>query len=283
MSSSDAGRYGGGGHRLSPLTAGAPASLYDDPMAKVLGLDSETSGGTHWFGYGLGAIALTFGFAMGAHALERTDSGSPGVSPQEIDVQAEVVPPPPPPPTPKPEEKPEIQRVAPHEAPPPPSPAQAAKVLTREPDPNEPVDLTGDTIVTGNADTFAGGVTAGNGTSKVAVRTLATVDKPPPPAAIAQPAVDLSRPARLAGGLTWNDCGFPPEADALQIDDASVTIEVEVNADGTKGAVRVLSDPGHGFGGLARSCALGKPFESALDRQGHSIASTKAIRIHFSR
>jgi protein TonB len=282
MSSSGAGRYGGDGHPLSPLAAGAAASVYDDPMARVLGLDSDTSGGTRWLGYGLAAIGLMFGFAVGANAIERTSSTSSGTTAQEIDVQAEVVPPPPPPPTAKPEDKPEVPRVAPHEAPPPPTPAQAAKVLTREPDPNEPVDLTGDTIVTGNADTFAGGTTASNGTSKTAVRDLAPVEKPPPPASVA-PAVDLSRPARLAGGLTWNDCGFPPEADALQIDDASVTIEVDVKADGTQEAVRVLSDPGHGFGRLARSCALAKQFEPALGREGHPIASTKPIRIHFTR
>src|SRR5580658_1721425 len=115
MSSSDAGRYGGDGHPLNPLTAGGAAAVYDDPMASVLGLDSDTSGGTRWFGYGLGAIALMVGFALGARAIERTRSASSGTTTQEIDVQAEVVPPPPPPPTAKPEDKPEVPRAAPHE------------------------------------------------------------------------------------------------------------------------------------------------------------------------
>jgi periplasmic protein TonB len=251
-------------------------------MAKVLGLDSDTSGGMRWFGYGLGAVGLMLAFAVGAQAIERTSAASSGTMPQEVDIQAEVVPPPPPPPTAKPEDKPEVPRLAPHEAPPPPSPAQAAKVLTREPDPNEPVDLTGDTIVTGNADAFAGGTTASNGTSKTAVRTLAPVEKPPRPAAGAPPPVDLSRSPRLAGGLTW-DCGFPPEADALQIDEAYVSIELDVKADGTVAAARVSNDPGHGFGHLARGCALPKMFDPALDREGHPVASTKAFRIHFTR
>jgi len=45
-------------------------------------------------------------------------------------------------------------------------------VLTAESKPDEPLDLTGNTIVTGNADTFAGGFTAGNGTNPNAVHSM---------------------------------------------------------------------------------------------------------------
>ncbi len=139
----------------------APPAPYDDPMAKVLGLDSESSWGpARWVGYGLGgtfAMLLACAIASAVALLVESTNPRAASMPQEIDVQEEVVPPPaPPPPTAKPEEKQEAPRPVAHEATPPP-PAQAGKVLTREADPNEPVDLTGDTIVTGNADGYAGG------------------------------------------------------------------------------------------------------------------------------
>ena len=78
------------------------------------------------------------------------------------------------PPEPEPEAKPAAPPAARSgRAPPPPPPAQAAKVLTQEPKPDEPVDLTGNTIVQGNADTYAGGFTTANGTSSAAVNAAA--------------------------------------------------------------------------------------------------------------
>ena len=285
MSSIETRRSSDGLRSSKVAAAGAAASLYDDPMAKVFGLDSESPGPTHWLGYGLGAVALMLGFAVVTRAVaifvESTNALSPHAISQEIDVQVEAPPPPPPPVAPKAEEKPEAPRPVAHEAPPPP-PAQAGKVLTREADPNEPVDLTGDTIVTGEGE-FAGGLTAANGTSKTAVRELAPVAKPAAPAAAAQPSVDRSRPAKLAGGSEWACDDFPEEANAAQIDDAYVTIQVNVKPDGAAESVRVSSDPGHGFGRLARSCALAKHFEAALDREGHPVDATMTVRIHFSR
>jgi protein TonB len=230
------------------------------------------------------------GFAVATRAVaifvESTNARSSRATPQEIEVQAEA-PPPPPVATTKPEDKPEAPqpKPVPREAPPPPAPAQAGKVLTREPDPNEPVDLTGDTIVTGNAEGYAGGLTAREGTSRTAVRDL-TAEPTPKPAAPAPPTPqgpDRSRPAKLAGGSEWSCDDFPEEANAAQIDDAYVTIQVDVMPDGTPASVRVSSDPGHGFGRLARRCALAKHFEPALDHDGHPLASTIPVRIHFSR
>jgi protein TonB len=278
MSSHDEGRYAGGRGSASA----AAAATYDDPMARVLGLDSESTT-ARWFGYGLGAVALMLGLAVGARAIaifvESTNARPARAITQEIDVQVET-PPPPPPEPPKPEEKQEAPRPVAREAPPPP-PAQAGKVLTREADPNEPVDLTGDTIVTGNAEGYVGGVTASNGTSKTAVREAAPTATQAP-ASAAPPAPDKSRQAKLAGGSDW-DCPFPEEADALQIDDAHVTIQVEVRPDGSPANVTVSSDPGHGFARMARTCALGKHFEAAADRDGHPIDSTMTVRIHFTR
>src|SRR5262249_50686512 len=135
----------------------------------------------------------------------------------------------PPPPPPPPEEKPEPEapkpvavapKAAPREPAPAPAPAQAGKILTQEPDPNAPVDLTGQACVTGNAETYAGGVTVSTGTSKNAVHNLnaspggvpgGTGTKPGPAPAPAGP--DLSRPPSLGSGsgAEW-DCPWPPEA-----------------------------------------------------------------------
>ena len=130
-------------------------------------------------------------------------------------IDIDVPPPPPPPPAPEPEATapapepttpppPPENTPPPKETPPPaPAAAQAGKVLTAEPDPDAPVDLTDQGFVTGNGDRYAGGTTATNGTSQTAVRnpnaraggtpggTGTAPSQAPPP-----PAKDLSRPAR---------------------------------------------------------------------------------------
>ena len=76
--------------------------------------------------------------------------------------------------------EPEAPKPAPAAAPkaptekhaPPPAPAQAGKILTQEPDPDAPVDLTGGRFRDRQRRTYAGGVTANNGTSTTAVRNL---------------------------------------------------------------------------------------------------------------
>jgi protein TonB len=255
----------------------------------VLGLDAATYGPVRWVGYSLGAITLMFAVTTSAAAIERVLRASAGGrSPLSISQEIEVFkeePPPPPPPAPEPETKqepphaPVVQRAAP-----PPAPAEAAKVLTREPDPNEPIDLTGNTIVTGNADAYVGGVTATNGTSKTAVYGATSPSGAPaahtaPPA---PPGPDRSRVASV-GSTEWN-APFPPEADALQIDEAYVTLQVNVRADGTAGEVRIIKDPGNGFGRTARSYALGQHFAVALDHDGQPIVGwTKPFAVHFSR
>lgn len=212
----------------------------------------------------------------------------------EVEIEKE---PPPPEPEPEEEEKPPeepkpVVKEAPQPEDPPPQPpaaAEAAKVLTAEPDPNEPVDMS-DTIVQGNADTYAGGISANAGTSKVAVRNPAavatgvvggtgTAPAPPPP-----PKVDRSRKAGLLGSVDWSDCPFPAEADAEQIDQAFVLIQVKVRADGTPDAVTVVQDPGHGFGREARKCAMRKRYTTALDVDGRPIpGATNAFRVRFDR
>lgn len=197
----------------------------------------------------------------------------------------------PPPPEEKEEPKPVIKEATPPpEAPPqPPAAAEAAKVLTAEPNPNEPVDMT-DTIVQGNAEKYAGGISANNGTSKNAVTNPAaqptgvpggtgTAPAPPPP-----PKVDRSRKAGLLGSTDWSDCPFPAEADAEQIDRSFVTIQVRVKPDGSPESVTIVEDPGHGFGREARKCAMRKKYQFALDIDGNPIPSvTNPVRVRFER
>jgi protein TonB len=212
----------------------------------------------------------------------------------EIDLDTEKPPPPPPPPPPpEPEPPPPAREAAPPKEapPPPPSPAQAGKVLTQEADPDEPVDLTGEGFVTGNADRYVGGVTSNEGKSTQPVRKAATNDgvangvgttkAPPPP-----PAQDLSRPAAPVSGGGWKDCGFPSEADVENVNQAVVTLVVTVDPDGRAKSVNVVSESpsGLGFGKQARTCALRKPFQAGLDVAGKpATRSTAPFNVRFVR
>lgn len=220
----------------------------------------------------------------------------------EVDLAEEPPPPPTPPPAPEPEpEAPEPEPPPPtpppqnqpppppsNEPPPPPAAAEAGKVLTAEPDPNEPVDLTDMGFVSGTGERFAGGVTAAAGTSKVAVRDPRAVPTGVPggtgsPKAPPAPIVDRSRAPTLRGGDRW-DCGFPAEADMDQIDFAIATIVVTVGPDGRAQSVSVVKDPGHGFGRQARQCALRKAFTPGLDRDGRPVTrTTPPINVRFTR
>jgi protein TonB len=206
-------------------------------------------------------------------------------------LEIELAPPPPEPPPeekpPEPEEKPPKEEEPPPPAnAPPPAPAQAGKVLTADPDPDEPVDLTGNTFVQGTGDTFAGGVTSSTGTSKTAVREASPVgsaDAPPSKAVAPGPAApDRSREATPLSG-SWNDCGFPAEADIEQINNARVVLSVTVSADGQAKSATVIQDPGYGFGALAKRCALRKSYRPALDRTGNSTTATQVVKINFLR
>jgi protein TonB len=281
---------------LSGLSGAGAAPFYDgydDPMSRVLGMDDRVTGLGAWFGFTSGGTLLMVGLMALVSVvawLHRVEAQA-AEAPAEVDVMREEAPPPPP--TAQPDEhKSEPApppRAMPHEAPPPPppAPAQAGKVLTAEPDPNEPVDLTGNTIVTGNADSYAGGSTSAGGTSTTAVRGTPSPTGVPgglgrPSPAPAPPGPDRSHPAVLGGGKEWN-CPFPAEADAAQVDEARVQLEVEIRGDGVAGAANVLKDPGYGFGRAARQCALRQRHTPALDHDGNPIPSTIRVNVHFSR
>jgi len=276
-----------------------------NPFARVFELDSRTVRK----GLAIGIVGALLVHAAGASEAARLANGVGGWA---FDLRSSVheyfsrlyevemvnAPPPPPPPE-KPPAEPEPEAPKPLAAAPksasqdepPPAPAQAGKILTQEPNPDEPVDLTGQGFVIGNAETYAGGVTANTGTSKAPVRNFNAVPGGVPggtgtkPGPTALPATDLSRSASILGGANteW-DCPFPPEADAEQIDFQRVQIVVAVRPDGTPQDVRVLGDPGHGFGRAARQCAMRQRYSPALDREGRPVlSSSPPIWVKFNR
>lgn len=288
------------GKANGPYRAAATSAVLDDPMARVLDTGSRVPGeamiaGAILLHVALGAGAIAVGLYEDIHAWQRgiRDVVAYALSQYEVDVVKDTPPPPPPeaekPPEPEPEKAPPPPPT-PQDAPPPP-PTEAAKVLTQEPKDNEPVDLTGNAFVTGNAETFKGGQasTQGKGDKPVynpaaantgVVGGTGTAPAPPPP----PPKEDKSRVAGLLGSSDWNDCPFPGEADAEQIDRQAVLIKVHVKPDGSPESVDVVQDPGHGFGREARKCAMRKKYAAGLDANGQPVASvTKPFRVRFER
>lgn len=281
-------------------TPAVAAPVGDEPLGRVLGL----GGNEHPILVAAIVLALlghvTAGkgvFRTFPYLRELATTVRKGVHDRlhsQVDIDVEK-PPPPPPPPPVPEKEPEPPPPSDKAPPPPPeaaakppAAAEAGKVLTAEPDPDEPVDLTGEGFVTGTSDRFAGGVTATKGTAKTAVRSAqaaatgtgtGTGPVAPPPA----PTVNLSRAAGPLPG-DWNDCGFPPEAEAEGINFARVLVSVTVRPDGRARAVSVLKDPGYGLGSWARQCAMRKTYQIALNATGQAVEqTTPPFNIKFTR
>lgn len=179
---------------------------------------------------------------------------------------------------------------------PPPQPipkaAEASRVLTS----NEPVlDLTDkNTIINGNNDEASHGAVARDGKGNEGAdtknaspqgNTTANVPLPPPQAPPpGPPPPDRSRAASLASKDGWSWCPFPAEADAAQIDEAVVTLQVIVAPDGKPRRVSVVADPsGNGFGREATRCAMRVRYNTGLDRAGNPIEGTVTFNVRFSR
>jgi outer membrane biosynthesis protein TonB len=268
-----------------------------DPMNAVIDLDKKKAGLST--GIVLSTIAqilfvLGIGFITSWGLMSWTQRVQAEIRARlradyEIEIKEEQPPPEPekePEPTPQPVQA--VQQVHNNNAPPPPAaPAAAAPALTANPD--DVVDLT-NTIVTGDGG-GGGAVQMNNGTGSGAATAVATgvpggtgapsaapAPVAPPPA----PTVDKSRAAREVSG-NWRWCPFPAEADMAQIDEARVTMEVTLRADGTPERARVLADPGNGFGAQARSCAMRAKYTGALDRDGNPIPTTFRFNVTFSR
>lgn len=210
-----------------------------------------------------------------------------------IEVPKETPPEPPePPPADEPEPTQEVQAPADPIKETAAQPATAGKVMAAEADPDAPVDMTGFTMVQGDGDRFAGGTTASYGTSDTAVRNPKTSKdgvkggegtKPKPPPPPPDPAKSKAR-AAAARGTNWSSCGFPAQADMEQIDFARVRLSVTVDPSGKAKAVQVISDPGNGFGSLARQCAFRMVYSPALAADGSpTTASTPPFTVTFTR
>lgn len=245
--------------------------------------------------------------ALGAHLVvlgaavisERRPGAPAAVAPVTL-VDIELPPPPavlpaPEPPAPEPAPRaraqpaprsrpvPEPPRAEPPPAPPPreappPAAAQAGQVLAAVAEAPGPAEA----VVTGDGASYAGGTTESGGTSQRAVHDRNARAGGVEGGTGSHLAADLSRPPRLAGGVDW-DCDFPPEADDAGIDEAVVTLRVEIAADGRVLSAVATDGGGHGFGRQARRCALEKRWQPGLDRAGRPMDGVALIRVRFER
>ncbi len=298
------GRAKGARGGKTPLRRGpsAPGRSGRDPLAGVLTLGPRIPVAVMVAAAVL-AVSVHAGAAVGAvqaavlHAFAswardvRTTVSSHLAQTYDVDfTKPAEKPPEPPPPPPEEKEPPKPIVKAPKDEPPPPPPAaaDAAKVLTQEPAKDEPVDLTDKGFISGNADTAVGGVTQIGGTAKVATNNIAAVATGTPGGTGgvgAPPAVkvDRSRTARIANLENLTRCPFPAEADAEQVDEAAVSIEIRVSVDGRAENVSITRDPGHGFGREARKCALREKYLPALNVDGAAVPGVYKVNFRFSR
>jgi periplasmic protein TonB len=233
---------------------------------------------------GAGAMAFTMGNAERAPARK---SRPLVVVNHVVDLEPPKVDEPPPPPPSPPEVKPppkvkvkqpkappvEAKQVPQPDAPesePPPA-AQAAQVVAAE----APGPATFD-IATGQGNAYAGGTTSSTGTGKEANHTgqVGTANGN---------GYNYARPAK-ARTRDW-PCGWPPEAEELDQEEAFVTVQVAVSETGAPTDVRVIADPGHGFGRRVVWCANSKiKYDPALDASGKPVAGeTVQMRVRFTR
>lgn len=233
------------------------------------------------------ALALHAGALLWASGMQRRPP-APAPAPQ-LDTEVELEPPAPMPPPEQPSEPPMMKeppssqaprpRAATHAARAPSPPAQAAAVVAQEPDPHAPLDFSASDFVTGTATAYAGGATAASGTSTHVVRSSA-----PQRAGSGSGRGPGSRAKPVKLALDEWQCPWPHEAEQEQIDEQTVTLRVLVATDGHARAVRLLADPGYGFGAAARACALLTRFTPASDEQGRDTqAWSPPIRVHFTR
>lgn len=97
------------------------------------------------------------------------------------------------------------------------------------------------------------------------------------------PAPTAGSPPGVLGGSNWQ-CLFPASADDDGIDRAAVLLFVAVDANGKARWVRLLQDPGYGFGRAAEDCAMKIRYAPARDKQGAAVpGTTPPIRVRFER
>jgi protein TonB len=281
--------------------------ILDDPLDRVFALGVPDR--RRAIALALAAAIVVHGGMAGAIRLrgEVLRREAPLLGAQEVVIEREMPPPPPPPPPepePPPSPPPQPPKVnenvtapasdpsgQPDEAPAAEA-AQAGEVLVQESEEEEeedPDDPDENTFVTGDAGTYAGGMTASTGTSALAVHGsvvatggvpggIGTAAMAPKPAAR-----DRSREAWL-DVTSWDDCDFPGEADRNHIRNAVVEMKVTVRPNGTAHSVTIVDDPGFGFARTASACALKHKFAPAHDREGNNIwGTTPSFHVGFHR
>jgi TonB family protein len=266
---------GGGNKRLKyrvPLRLGSRA---DPPFGRVFELGNGGSNKRRWM---VAALSLAVYVGVVSLALLAPREEPPSPRPREVPITALMAPPEPPPPQPPPVEPEPEKRPAPSQKATPPAAAQTAKALTRADTAPGPVDLSDFDLVVGQADSYAGGVSAAAGTSPTAVNTLSA--RPAGRAERTRPSE--ARPAAPTRG-DWS-CAWPEDEQQSDRREARVAISVTVTPSGRPQDVVVIGNPSTGFAEAARQCALRESFAPALDAQGHRVQSqTPPFVVHFVR
>lgn len=209
----------------------------------------------------------------------------PEPTPKPEPLQPEPAEPEPSPPEPQPADKPspkpkEVPAESTSDNKAAPAPAQAGEVVSQDSPDSQVADFTDFEMTEGSGDDYAGGVTASDGTSTESVGKDEVHEDGVADGTGEGPA--SGSPARPAG-TDW-DCTWPKQARSLSTDEETVTLRVNVKADGTPTQATVLSNPGHGFGRAARRCALSRSYQPATNRSGQAIsAQTPPIRVRFTR
>jgi protein TonB len=223
------------------------------------------------------AAAVAAALVYGGATIFAISAKVPQPPPTRIEIPVvEALPPPPAAPSPPPEEAPPVQPRRVRRATPPPAPAQASQVVTQAAD--APVDLSSFSIATGHAESYAGGYTAGIGTSHSAVSSPNAARSAPRPAR----AASLARTAQPAR-KDWS-CGWPDAAQETDLRETRVAVRVDVSADGDPISAAVQGVPLAGFGEAARHCALSEQYRPALDAAGHRVmGQTPLLLVHFVR
>jgi len=174
-------------------------------------------------------------------------------------------------------------------------PVAALDIVSREPDADAPLDMTdaGWDMVDGQGSVFRSGVQTSRGRSTPTAKRGGRGSKPRragtggrgEAGGGAGTARGGGQPksASLAGGTSWK-CPFPAQADVSGTDYAVTVIVVRVSVGGAPTAVQIVSDPGHGFGAAARSCAMSRRYAPAVSASGIAVAGqTPPISVRFTR
>ena len=247
----------------------------EPPFAAVERLDAGRHGARHLAALlvALAAHAALGGAAALQHVTESHPPPAPPRPPIEATLQRTAPPLPPPPP-----ERPPAASRPPRPSRVPPAPAQAGRVIAQAPQPSGPADLTGFDLVVGQGESYAGGYSSAQGTSRNAVsdpnaKVGGVPDAPPS---------DLSRPASPLR-REWS-CPWPEEMKDSEVRYARVTIRVSVTREGAASSVEVLAAPPGGFAEAARRCAQAERYQVAFDPHGQPTdGDSRLINVNFQR